>query len=243
MTKFDCLSILGLVLLVPLILGASNAFAQLDTTSIEQELADKINEYRQSKGLNALQFDQSIKAVAKRHNADLERTGLFQHETPGTNKLSTHRSYEAGFRDCGNSSDIQKYYKVKTTLTQLRKDIADYNKKYQLYKTQPNNIALKNWLIQTKPQLEKQRAAVIPEIDYVTRAVNDGRVGTGFSENLALLSDADSRDLEILSDDILTLWINSPGHKRVMLEPAERVGVSVEIDERNNRVLVVANFC
>jgi uncharacterized protein YkwD len=243
MSKFTWHYLLFLSFAIPLILGFSNAFAQLDTTSIEQELTDKINEYRQEQGLNPLHFDQSIKAVAKKHNTDLERTGLFQHETPGTKKLSTHRSYEAGFRDCGISSDIAKYYQVKTTLTQLRKDIADYNKKYQLYKTQPNNIALKNWLIQAKPQLEKQRAAVIPQIDYVTRAVNDGRVGTGFSENLALLSDADTADYQTLVEDIIIGWKNSAGHNRVMLEPAEKIGISVEVDERNNRVLVVANFC
>lgn len=226
------------------------AFAQepkpvpnIDTQLLESQIADQINLHRQSIGLNKLVFDPGVQAVAKQHLEKLAATGLYQHETPGTTINAAKRAIAAGYGLCGDLNDIKKYQDTMVSLKGLQAKVADYNQKALAYKSQPNNIGLRNYIIQQQQQIMSERSHVKSDISYVNSAIQNNRIGYGFEEVLNEINVGGITDNSTLAKDVLQSWLNSPLHKRALEDPAHSFGVSAIIDSEHDRVLMSANTC
>jgi uncharacterized protein YkwD/uncharacterized membrane protein required for colicin V production len=57
-------------------------------TSDEERLIEMLNEERTRRGLNALEFDEALREVARLHSEEMLRLGYFAHESPNTGTLA-----------------------------------------------------------------------------------------------------------------------------------------------------------
>jgi uncharacterized protein YkwD/uncharacterized membrane protein required for colicin V production len=58
------------------------------STSDEERLVEMLNDERTRRGLNALEFDETLREVARQHSEEMLRLGYFAHESPNTGTLA-----------------------------------------------------------------------------------------------------------------------------------------------------------
>lgn len=68
----------------------------VDKARVEAEIHKRINEIRQSRGLNRLKMTGRLREIARGHSADMATKGYFSHESPG-GKTMEDRYREAGY--------------------------------------------------------------------------------------------------------------------------------------------------
>ncbi len=109
--------ILALVLAVVLILASCSGRSispmdisghpGLDTREIALAIHKYINIERESAGLNALEWNDTIAGIAGSHSADMGRNGFLEHQSPTTGSFSD-RYESAGFKCMNRVGDV--YY-------------------------------------------------------------------------------------------------------------------------------------
>ena len=79
----------------------------LDTNEIALAIHKYINIERESAGLNALEWNDTIAGIAGSHSADIGRNGFLEHQSPTTGSFSD-RYESAGFKCANRVGDV--YY-------------------------------------------------------------------------------------------------------------------------------------
>lgn len=254
MNQFIVLSCLLVLGLVPV------AFAQamqidavpIDTASIEQELADLINQYRQEQGLNELNYNPNIANVARSHSLDQIENNYFSHYALD-GRTSGDRGKLIGKTYCGSPESI-------SALQRLAPMYADYQKKNQSYDSRiteyerrlayyesigSNNISLYNWLQKEYADLQRLGSQIDGDYTKINNAIskvnNDirsGKITGGLSENLFYFEGPQDRVIQ----RALESWKNSEGHNSNMLNPNwHETGIGISVS--NDKIIITQNFC
>ena len=215
-----------------------------NTEVIERLIAQQINQYRMETGLNELGYDQGISSIARQHGEDLKRTGLFQHETPGTVMNSVARGALNGYGLCGDIDTIKRFNETNQLIGEFNKRVIQYEKDVQAFiyfysdnQAESNRLVVEErWLT----NMDKKLNEIIPTVQ---NKIDVGMIGIGFDENLASIQSVRPDDRVEFVDAVVNGWKSSIPHNEVLLNYGHTIGISIVEDNQNQRTLVVLNTC
>ena len=196
-------------------------------SNLETKVHNGINVQRQNQGLQPLVYDSNIAQIAREHSQDMINRNYFEHDTP--DRLSpSQRGINAGYHDCGDRQAIQDSQEYDRLSKQFQAtgstDQAMYNQLQALY-------------------------------NKITSETNNGMIFLGFPENIEQNNLYDSVEYidgipinhwlseDQLSNSIVEVWMNSPGHRQNILTPAyysEGIGIAISSDDK---VYITEDFC
>lgn len=239
--KILILSLLVLSLVLPL-----NVFAveEKEIPTLENKIAQLVNDYRKSQGLNELSYEPGISGVAKAHSQDMATRHYIAHETFGTNRNSIQRGVDAGYALCGDMGALNRYHKVVADITEYKRLTAKFQRDAETVRLYWSNDPLQNQIINSQyDKLVKMQQEVNSRIMITNHDIRDGKIRISLSENIMGL-ELDSRSIEELSNATISGWVESQGHKRVLEDTMSHAfGVGATIDRDQNKVLVTLNIC
>jgi len=237
------MKVLIMALLVISIALPVNSFALelREIPTLERQIADAINDYRKSQGLNELSYDDNIADVARTHSQDMIDRDYFAHETLGTTKQAWLRGSNAGYGMCGDPDALDRYYTTVQGIEEHKKRIAQFEKEAETVRLFWNNDQLQVNAIESKYQkLLKIEQEVNAQTILTYDDINQGKIGIGFAENLMELRGDPITNLDII-DSTIQGWIDSPEHKLGLEDYANSLGVGVSMN--TDRILITLNVC
>lgn len=220
---------------------------QIDVETVKAGIAEQINQYRASNGLNTWVYDTGIENIARAHSQDNIDKNYFGHYTLGTLKGPGFRGAMGGYDICGDPTAITNYNKVLEDGNKYDAKLAEY----EAYKTKvepvinqglaPNAQELYDELIRKYREVKAFGIDLNNRINQVNLDIDNGKVGVGFIENMMEINPHTQVTTQDVLDNAVTGWINSPGHKEVLDGYGGKMGIGIAYNE--SRMVITLDIC
>lgn len=226
-----------------------------DPDVLALQIFDKVNQARVQAGVSSLVWNGVISTSAKQHSQDMMSRHYFAHVSPD-NIDPAQRGVSAGFENCGDPETIKLYQSIEPEGVRYDNMLDGYFHAVNKYKQDQyyyenfgqGNIGLGNSLKiqydsirQQEHELQNMNIDYNNKIDLVDEAIQERKIGTGFSENIM---DSVGYSYDSVPDMAIRGWLDSPGHREVMLHPYfSMMGMGVVIDDSTKTVMVTNDFC
>lgn len=207
----------------------------LDTEKIEQITHQKINIERNKHGLSSLSYDNQIANIARNHSQDMAQNNYFEHKSL-SGKEPWDRGFPYGYNTCGTAEAI--------SLQNKYDELAAEYDKYPQTISNPSRY-------QEAMSLYKQLTSISSQLESLT---SQGKLFAGLAENIAQDWTYESityingipvyhwNTEEMLAEQTVQGWMNSPGHRENILSGFHTEGIGVSIAD-DDKVYITQNFC
>jgi len=213
---------------------------EINTTLLEQEIHQLVNEARVENGVRPLDWDETISTIAREHSIDMMERNYFGHESPEGNR-SKDRGFEFGYKFCGDENIVKRFQDFDVDNTEFQEHIKN------LGITDEQHLSFYPELWNKFMELEKTKN----ELRELSQSGS-----YGLAENLYKASLHKSKivldnktigyfwkTFDELSETAIESWLNSSSHRETMLQDywnVEGIGAALDGDQW---LIVTQNFC
>jgi len=208
---------------------------ELDISKIEQLIHQKVNLERNKQNLSSLSYDNQISTIARGHSQDMAQNNYFEHQSL-TGQEPWDRGFPYGYQTCGTDEAVS-----------LQKKYDDLAIEYDKYPRTSTSQAQ----YQEAMSIYNQLNSMASKLESLTK---QGKLFGGLAENIAQNWTYESityingipfhhwNTEEMLAEQTVQGWMNSPGHRANILSGfhSEGIGVAIATDDK---VYITQNFC